>query len=176
MRKYSEFFRTLHDEQAPTGSLGRGTHYSILRAVVFSDSVGKPLTEARFADFAVIWDEDHDDRVIEPIEKIYFAGLLPHFLMFGERKGTFTGLLANPVTEPLLQSALDRRLNDITQHLGHGDSWVAQAFGLDYPPEHPIIGDEGKKVRLYLSNLIMLWELGLKTARTAQIEALKESS
>ena len=62
MRKYSDFFKTLHDEQAPTGTLGRGTHYSILRAVAFGDSEGKMLGSARFADFAVIWDEDHDDR------------------------------------------------------------------------------------------------------------------
>lgn len=46
LRRYSDFFKTLHDEEAPTGNLGRGTHYSVLRAVVFSDSAGKPLTEA----------------------------------------------------------------------------------------------------------------------------------
>src|SRR4051812_20247485 len=74
MQKYSEFFQTLHDEQAPVGYLGRGTHYSILRAVVFSDSLAKPLFDARFLDFAVIWDEDHDARIIEPIQKLYFAG------------------------------------------------------------------------------------------------------
>ena len=73
MHKYSAFFETLHDERTPTGKLGRGTHYSVLRAVVFSDSMGKPLTAAQFADFAIIWDEDHDERVIEPIEKFYWG-------------------------------------------------------------------------------------------------------
>ena len=49
MRKYSDFFKTLHDEQAPTGNLGRGTHYSILRAVVFGDADSHKLDIARFA-------------------------------------------------------------------------------------------------------------------------------
>jgi len=165
LRKYSDFFKTLHDEQGPTGTLGRGTHYSILRAVVFNDTVGKPLTEARFADFAVIWDEDHDDRVIEPIEKIYFAGLLPHFLMFGERKGILTTILADDLSQPTILAALDCRLNEITRHLGTGDSWLAQASRLDHCPQNPIIADSSEKVSLYLNNLMMLWELGLKTAQ-----------
>lgn len=98
MRKYSDFFKTLHDETSPTGYLGRGTHYSVLRAVVFHGATGKPLPEAQLTDFAVIWDEDHDARVIEPIEEIYRRGLLASFLMFGERKGSFTAILSNKVS------------------------------------------------------------------------------
>jgi hypothetical protein len=90
MQTYSDFFKTLHDETSPTGHLGRGTHYSVLRAVVFHDPMGNALSEGQFADFAVIWDEDHDTRVMEPIEKLYLKGLLASFIMFGERKGTFT--------------------------------------------------------------------------------------
>ena len=78
MRTYSPFFQTLYDEQAPVGHLGRGTHYSVLRAAVFHDELGEILPEnrykgphAKFHDFAVIWDEDHDKRVIEVIEQIY---------------------------------------------------------------------------------------------------------
>jgi hypothetical protein len=101
MQRYSDFFKTLHDETNPTGYLGRGTHCSILRAVVFHDPAGKPLPEGQFADFAVIWDEDHDVRVMEPIEEIYRRGLLSSFLMFGERKGSFTAILSNKVTSAI---------------------------------------------------------------------------
>src|SRR5712691_5373222 len=94
MQTYSPFFKTLHDETSSTGYLGRGTHYSILRAVVFHDPMGRPLSEGQFADFAVIWDEDHDVRVFEPIEEIYRRGLLSSFIMFGERKGCFTAVLS----------------------------------------------------------------------------------
>src|SRR5262245_36988079 len=83
MQTYSDFFKTLHDERSPTGYLGRGTHCSILRAVVFHDEHETPLPSGEFTDFAVIWDEDHDVRVIESIEKIYRLGLLPCFLMLG---------------------------------------------------------------------------------------------
>jgi hypothetical protein len=97
MQMYSDFFKTLHDETGPTGHLGRGTHYSVLRAVVFHDPMRKPLPEGQFADFAVIWDEDHDTRVMEPIEEIYRRGLLSSFLMFGERKGSFTAILSSKI-------------------------------------------------------------------------------
>jgi Bacterial RNA polymerase, alpha chain C terminal domain len=101
MQQYSDFFKTLHDETNPTGYLGRGTHYSILRAVVFHDPMGNPLPEGQFADFAVIWDEDHDVRVMEPIEEIYRRGLLSSFLMFGECKGSFTAILSNKVSSAI---------------------------------------------------------------------------
>jgi hypothetical protein len=98
MQRYSAFFQTLHDETDPTGYLGRGTHYSVLRAVVFHDPMGRPVSKGHFADFAVIWDEDHDLRVMEPVEEIYHRGLLSSFLMFGEHKGSFTAIVSNEVS------------------------------------------------------------------------------
>ena len=98
MQTYCDFFQTLHDETSPVGYLGRGTHCSVLRAVVFHDPLGNPLSEGRFADFAVIWDEDHDVRVMEPIQEIYRRGLLPSFVMFGEHKGSFTAIPSPKIT------------------------------------------------------------------------------
>lgn len=62
------FFHTLHDEPGRVGSLGRGTHYSVLRAVIWEP-------EPRFHDFAVIWDEDHDTRIIGVLEQLYVRRL-----------------------------------------------------------------------------------------------------
>lgn len=95
MQSYCDFFQTLHDETRPTGYLGHGTHYSVLRAMVFHDPLGMPLSEAQYADFAVIWDEDHDLRVMEPIVEIYRRGLLPRFVIFGETRGSFTAILSS---------------------------------------------------------------------------------
>lgn len=174
MQKYSDFFKTLHDEQGPTGYLGRGTHYSVLRAVVFHDPTGKPLPEGQFANFAVIWDEDHDTRVMEPIEEIYRRGLLSSFLMFGERKGSFTAILSNHVRGDLFRRAdgrvelLKTEINRICQALS--DPWPSEVV---YRPllgeTNPIINDEIKKVDLYLNNLEMLWQLG--TAGVPPLEA-----
>lgn len=155
LRKYSEFFQTLHDESTPTGLLGRGTHYSVFRAIVFVGAEG--LSQARFHDFAVIWDEDHDERVMKAIEKVYFAGLLSNFLMFGERKGGFTAISGTSLQCP---EPLARQLNDITSHLD-GDSWLSSIAELEQTA-NPIIGDDDKKVSLYLKTVHMLWQLGTK--------------
>jgi hypothetical protein len=173
MQKYSDFFKTLHDEQAPTGHLGRGTHYSVLRAVVFHEPTGKPLREGQFADFAVIWDEDHDTRVMEPIEEIYRRGLLSSFLVFGERKGSFTAILSkhvrgNPPRPDGRMEFLKTEITEICQSLS--DPWPSEVV---YRPllgeTNPIINDDIKKVNLYLNNLEMLWQLG--TAAVPPLEA-----
>jgi len=160
MRKYSDFFQTLHDEQSPTGNLGRGTHYSVLRAITFHDAAGRVLPEGKLCDFALIWDEDHDERIIEPIETIYRSGLLASFLFFGERKGSFTAILAEEVRDADRRSFLAARLEKIAEAI-ETDSWVAyvSSFG---NPDNPIISDAADRVELYLSNLKMLWSLGLK--------------
>ena len=162
LRKYSEFFQTLHDEIPPYRIFGRGTHYSVLRAVVFGDSEGNMQSSARFQDFAIIWDEDHDERVIEPIEKIYLAGLLPHFLMFGERKGSFSAIATEDAPR---RSLLESRLSEITQNLS--DPWPSIVATLDN--SGTIISESDEGIALYLGNIMMLWRLGLKPATYEEI-------
>ena len=129
----------------------------MLRAVTFHDFMGKSLAEGRLADFAVIWDEDHDTRVMEPIEEIYRRGMLPSFLMFGERKGVFTAIRKQ--TNPLTRARtpfLETEVNAICQSLN--DPWPSKVVQLS--PSNPIIDDEDEKVSLYLKNIEMLWQLG----------------
>jgi hypothetical protein len=161
MHIYSPFFQTLHDERRPTGSLGRGTHYSVLRAVVFHDENGRPLPEGRFCDFAVIWDEDHDERAIEVLEKIYFSGLLSSFLIFGERKAFFTGIVPSGVLTPARIELLKSRIAVTCESVGV-DYWTSMIEGID---GHSIINDQSERVGIYLRNVNMLWKLGLKDAR-----------
>jgi hypothetical protein len=168
MSHYSDFFKTLHDETSPTGYLGRGTHYSVFRAVVFHDPTGDPLPEGQFADFAVIWDEDHDMRVFEPIEEVYRRGLLSSFVMFGERKGCFTAILSEKARGKLFSRAdergslLTREVHAICQSLD--DPWASQVVAAD-SAENSIINDNDAKVKVYLQNLQMLWRLGMAEAR-----------
>jgi hypothetical protein len=160
MQTYSAFFQTLHDELTPTGTLGRGTHYSILRAVVFHDIAGKSSPEGLFHDFAIIWDEDHDKRVLEPIEKLYFAGLLSQFLMFGERKGSFVAVLSRDMTQDIKFLSLADQVTEITRSVA-GDSWPTQLLEIEASAGQ-IISDQPEKVHLYLRTLQMVWELGSK--------------
>ncbi|WP_253073410.1 hypothetical protein [Sodalis ligni] len=94
IHQYSTLLSCLYDEQQPIGNLGRGTHYSIFRTVEWLDVNRTPVNLPQLHDFSVIWDEDHDERVINVIENIYMAGLLSPIQFIGERKGTLTVIVA----------------------------------------------------------------------------------
>src|ERR1700730_6505285 len=123
MESYSPFFQTLHDEQSPVGCLGSGTHASILRAIVFHNATMEPLETGRYKDFAVIWDEDHDRRVIKAIELIYKEGFLGSILMIGERKGTLNAIVSGRVQRPRLFEKIEQRLRVIAANVIQGDPW-----------------------------------------------------
>lgn len=120
---YSPFFQALHDETQPVGHLGRGTHYSVLRVPIWHDERLKPLPQGDLLDFAIIWDEDHDTRVIEPIEEMYFAGLLAPVRFVGERKGTLSVLIDSetPAWDEKSQRNYDAAVRRTSQSLD--DPW-----------------------------------------------------
>src|SRR5713226_167389 len=160
MESYSHFFQTLHDERSPTGHLGKGTHASILRAIVFHGPTLTPLEAGAPADLAVIWDEDHDTRVIKAVELIYRSGFLGSILMIGERKGTLNAIVSEDVQDPKLLSSLEEKLSAVARKM-QDDPWSSSLRMLN-SPNHEIIDDDDAKVSLYLSNLTMLWQLGVK--------------
>ncbi len=148
MQRYSHFFSTIYDEQQPIGTLGRGAHYSVLRAVIWNPT-------PKFHDFAVIWDEDHDLRVIWVIEQMYMQNLLAPALAIGERKGSITVL-----TESVPTDKYKGQIDAITTSVP-SDSFpstvdaFATATGL-------IISADEIRVRAYLAGIAALWSLGNK--------------
>lgn len=174
MELYSPFFQTLHDERSPTGHLGNGTHASILRAVVFHGPTLVPLSIGAFANFAVIWDEDHDTRVIKAVENIYRAGFLGSILMIGERQGTLNAVVSERVQDPKVLLVLEDKLRAVAEKL-EGDPWSSSLHRLD-SPDHEIIEDENAKVSLYLANLNMLWRLGAQVSAADRIRAKRAAS
>jgi hypothetical protein len=166
MNNYSDFFRTLHDETKPTGSLGRGTHYSVLRAVVWHDPDQQPLSEAHFLDFALIWDEDHDTRVIDAVELLYKRAWLPSAIIVGERKASLTFLMPEDLytsTPEPKRLEFEQRIDSLMQSF-EDDPWNGSLRSID-SDERNIINDTPEKVRLYLKNIDMLWQLGVKPIR-----------
>jgi hypothetical protein len=164
-KAYSPLFSTVYDEQAPVGHLGRGTHYSIFRAAQFLNNLYQPQTPLKIQDFCVIWDEDHDTRVIEVIEKLYLKNLLAPVLYIGERKGGVTVILDKVFYEnkSLLRSFY-QQLNNISQ--GLNDPWCSEVGYLDLSnndvnPE-ALVNDSREKVTVYLNNINNLWSLGQK--------------
>jgi hypothetical protein len=168
---YSDFFSTIYDEPRPVGFLGRGTHYSILRCAEWFDVTRRPLDKAEVHDFAVIWDEDHDVRVIQAIEQLYVAGLLSPVQFIGERKACLTVVVAAKFYFHGSESTMreyERRLMEIAQGLGF-DVWHSEVGVFDRAPGNPhqnapqgIIADDEHRVLTYLSNIDSLWKLGTR--------------
>lgn len=161
MRQYSPFFQTLHDEDHPVGHLGRGAHYSVLRCVTWHSQTLKPLEKSAFHDFAIIWDEDHDVRIVPVIERLYFQGLLAPALFIGERKGSLTLLTRDSFAQELGQSSFDAYVASVSEIAPPDDDyWPTHIHGYSQP-EGYIINDSAERVALYLNNLRQLWLLGI---------------
>lgn len=169
---YSTLFSCLYDEPEPIGNLGRGTHYSVFRSVEWLDVIRTPLNNPQIHDFAVIWDEDHDERVISVIEKIYMAGLLSPIQFIGERKGCLTVIVAAKFYFAHSMEALNgyiQQLNDISTNPTHGDSWPTEVGLFDRSPGSPhqtdlksLISADQHRVITYARNIDSLWSLGTK--------------
>jgi len=164
------FFKTLHEETKPV--LGRGTHYSAMRVPIWQDKCLNPKLNGSMLDFAIIWDEDHDERVLEVIERLYFAGLLAPVRFIGERKGSLTVLIDPEALRGWKPAAL-KCYRDAVNCISNGqwDPWPAQvscvATHLDSHQflDPLIIHDERRKVASYLRHIELLWSLGIKPHR-----------
>jgi len=172
MKSYHDFFKTLHDETAPVGHLGRGTHYSVLRAVVWHDHLQQALSESAYIDFAIIWDEDHDERVIEAAWRIYRRGLLPCVRFIGERKGMLTVLVSDEIFNKMGPQWLDRfrsMIRPASQSIC-GDEWSYEVSVVE-DPNQSIISDDHHKVTQYLNTIQMLWRLGVSHSGDGSLSA-----
>lgn len=167
---YSDVIRCLYDEPGPVGDIGRGTHYSIFRSIESSVDYLSGISKPFFHDFAVIWDEDHDTRIIEAVEGIYKAGLLGRVLFIGERKGSLTVLLTrNPFLngQDLTDDEYARDVDIVTES-PDGDTWPFNYgfFSKEKPPHYDalahIIHTSESYARVYLRNIYNLWRLGSK--------------
>ena len=163
MKSYSPLFETIYDEQEPSSELGRGTHHSILRAIVGHDEYGDELDEIMNLDFAVIWDEDHDTRIISVLEKLHVSGQLSVGKIFGERKGNIYFIFNDVENEEYLDSS--DIYTEITNTIKSDDveNWIVHiGFLSQYDPTIGIINDDKKKVLSYLEDISEKWNLGLK--------------
>jgi len=162
---YSTLFSTIYDEAKPVGNLGRGTHYSILRAAQPLNYLNKRQKEIQAQDLCVVWDEDHDTRVIEVIEELYLQNLLAPVIFIGERKGSVTVLVHIDFRDnDLLFEKFEQQLSHITSSLN--DPWTLAIETYKAPPwerfQSVMIHDNSEKVKTYLDNISNLWDLGLK--------------
>lgn len=156
MPQYSPFFEVIHDEQQPVGILGRGTHYSVFQYPSWVTETGSLLSKPKRHRFAIIWDEDHDIRVIRVLEGLYLAGLLTSVVFAGERKGTFTAILSSAIDATRKQE-LHGAFTGIAS--SGDDSWPVELFSSG--EAGGIISADAEMVQTYLNNLRNIWQLGI---------------
>jgi len=172
MSEYSKLFSCLYDEKKPVGNLGRGAHYSVFRTAEWKNVILQPLDLAEVHDFAVIWDEDHDTRVIPVIERLYIKGLLSPVQFIGERKGKLTIIAAarlwghsDKIWADWVQKVTDVG-NDAdgdywNVHIGRFDRSTFNGLPHQTDPQG-IINDGDERVITYLRNIDNLWRLGTR--------------
>jgi len=159
---YSPFFRTLHDEKSPVVELCGGMHYSILRLISWHDKYLKSLQRAHFQDVAIVWDGDHDTRLISVLQSLYFSGLMPPVLFVGERKGMLWLLLDPEAANRLDLEEYEKRTVDAVGQSGIGDSWSVE---LESEVAQPgLFGLSGLESKTYLDCINLLWHPGIKHA------------
>ncbi|MDR9763761.1 hypothetical protein RJJ37_29735 [Rhizobium redzepovicii] len=124
------------------------------------------MSEAHIHDIAVIWDEDHDTRVLTAMEALYLKGLLSPVLLLGERKGALTLITASDFSSEISSVKLEWWRSQVEELCAEidGDSWTL-GFGTlglvrNTIDTARIIHDAQDKVSTYLSNIYNLWKLG----------------
>jgi hypothetical protein len=142
-----------------------------LRAIVWHDTTGKPLNTAHYFDFCIIWDEDHDTRVIKIAEKAYINGFLNSMLFLGERKGIFTAVLDHNFVKnaPKKVESIYGEIFEWTRDVDN-DTWPVSLVSIrnsDFQihageEQYNLISDSLDNVMLYLANINMLFKLGIK--------------
>ena len=158
---YSTIFHTVYDQPAPVGvlTLGHGNHYSVLscpqwRGVLNEDTLG----EVRNQMIGVIWDEDHDTRVIRVLERAYINHLMAPVMFVGERRAK----LRVVVQDDLLfgEDYLAEWRGSVLEALADSDDWGVEIVCLKDVGSHGLIVADKAVVNRYLGVIRDLWAVG----------------
>jgi len=144
------FFQKLYDE-TPTHHVYEDGHYSVYRAVIY---VGRSYCHHTFA---VLWDADHDERILELIAEVMRRGFLHNYVLFGEHKGHVTAFMKPETVDwPDPPNTL---LESIAQDMPD-DAWSATEYCLSQSLGLTWARDRG--IDAYLRNIEERWPLGFK--------------
>jgi hypothetical protein len=171
--KYSPLLHCVYDETAPTGQIGRGTHYSVVQALSWRSNKGELRKQAAVQNVAIIWDEDHDERIIPCVEALLMAGLLHAISMIGERKGGVT-IVFNSMSAAYLsedqkrayREEVEKVINDVVE-TKYEDYWSVTFGEMTETPSlaktghqifhQSLIQDDVQKIETYIRNINNLW-------------------
>lgn len=117
-------------------------------------------TKRNFYDFCIIWDEDHDERIIEIVNELNKRKLLSPILFIGERKGNVS-IVLNKYLITDEENYFDY-VKDIITSVStlQGDIFETYFMCLD-EDLGMLINDDNNKVREYLLEICKKYNLGL---------------
>jgi hypothetical protein len=145
----------------------------VFRVPEWFDVTGKRVDKALQHDFAILWDEDHDERIISVVERLYVNGLLFPVQFIGERKGGVTAILASKFWYSGTEAELREYQTKFSKLSGDvGGDWWHTEFGMfdkslvNGAPHQTslagLINDRDEKVDTYVRNIDNLWSIGSK--------------
>jgi len=139
MKRYSTYFQTIHDQPSRREDSRRIEGFTVFRVVVWSDHELKRRDTPKNHTFAIVWDEDHDTRVIQVAEKFYLAGVLQCISMIYEHEGNIVVRLLDDIDETVegpVFSELCKRLEL------HSSPYFEDYWMLSIEGEHPECTDD----------------------------------
>jgi hypothetical protein len=98
--KYSTILACLFDQAGPAIVNGGNPSYSIFRVTQARDQIGQRVDRMTVHDLAIIWDDDHDERVVYALERLHLAGLLWPVVFASENRGTLTMFIQGGLSLP----------------------------------------------------------------------------
>jgi hypothetical protein len=169
VQSYSSFFQCLYDHPDMPGDRYYGA-YSVFRAIDARDVEQRPMPLPHIHDFAVIWDGDHDTRIIPVIEEMLMAGLLPGVQFLGEHKGVLTIILAARTYWLIDVEAYAKRVEALTK--AAGDFWTVRVGMYDHSKGNlrvghqcdfqELVGLNDEEEHAFLFTIDTMWGLGTK--------------
>jgi hypothetical protein len=172
--QYSSLFACRYDQPYKNNRQG----YSVFRAIDSRDVEQKLTVLPHVHDFAVLWDDDNDTRIIPVLEEMLMSGLLPGVQFIGEHKGTLTVILAARTYWKIDVEAYAVRLNKLTGDAA-GDYWNVLVGSYDHGKGNlrlghqcdfqEIIGGPDEFTHAYLYAIDTEWQLGTKAWISADL-------
>lgn len=103
--------------------------YAVFRAIEWRDIMLTPCTTGLLHDFAVVWDEDQDTRIIEAAEILYLEGLLAPVQYLYEHKGELTLLVAAPFNH--YRKVFEKKVDTLLSKYFNKDYWTVAVGYID---------------------------------------------
>lgn len=175
---HPSLFSCLHEEPAHSNSLDREVHHSVFRAALGLKLNGVRKNKIYVQDFAVLWDEDHDKRVILVAEALLVENMFSHVLFIGEREGSLSLVLnTDTIGENFDEDRYIKRVEDVCCKSNGGDYWPCELYGMSrvssiltetYTESNigGLLNDGEESTLAYLRSIDAVWRLGVKSYKS----------